>query len=158
MTSSEHISRKARGPQQHKDFQVVKIPKTELRKIERGMLEMDFKRYYDMRYDAVYVDPETGEKEELIAVNLPVMVSHGNLQVRSVEHEALMAILGRADRWEPRVVKPGHRICGGCGEERDLERDFQKSKAQKDGLQTWCRDCMSEASKRQYRRGKRKKA
>ena len=169
MTSSEQIARKARGPQMHRDQQRVLIPRSERMEIERGQRKMDFARYYAMRHRPVtidpntglniYIDPETGAKEIMEEHYLPVMLSHGNLTMRSVEHDALMNILGRGERVEALAVPKGHRMCGGCGEVKPLNAaHFYGHKSKKDGFQTWCRDCMSEASKKQYSRRKRKKA
>ena len=161
MTSSDKIARKQRGSQMHKEFQLVRIPRRERIEIERGLREMDFERYYKMRHLAVYeyVDKDgVKHTDELEDHYLPVMLSHGNLAMRSVEHDALMNILGRREQVDAPVVKAGERLCGGCGEVMALDdAHFQSHKGKKDGFQTWCRDCMSEASKRQYSRKRSKK-
>ena len=147
MTSSEQIARKPRGPQMHKEHQLVRIPRRERIEIERGLRKMDFERYYQMRHQSVYeyVDKDgTKHTDELEEHYLPVMLAHGNLKMRETEHDALLAILGKSEPWEPREVKKGHKWCGGgCERELELTIEFwQRSKQRKDGFQNWCRDCM----------------
>jgi hypothetical protein len=46
------------------------------------------------------------------------------------------------------------RICSGCGEERDIDRDFSW-KNKKDGTrQRWCKFCQAEANKAHYQNNK----
>ncbi len=167
MTSSDKIARKQRGSQMHKEFQLVRIPRRERIEIERGLREMDFERYYKMRIegvkdpktgDLIYVDPE-GNKHVLETYFLPVMLSHGNLAMRSVEHDALMNILGRVERVEALAIPRGHRMCGGCGRVLPLTDEyFHRNRRKKDGFQTWCKDDMGAAARKQYSNRKRKKA
>lgn len=167
MTSSEHISRKARGGQMHKEFQRVRIPRRERIEIERGLREMDFARYYAMRHlgkidpksdNRIYIDPKTGDRHVMEDHNLPVMLSHGNLQMRIVEHEALMAILGREQPIDHESMHPGEKYCGGCHEWHPLnENVWGRNSKRKDGYQNWCKEYMN-GYQATYRKKKREKA
>ncbi len=43
------------------------------------------------------------------------------------------------------------KICSGCGEERDFERDFSWKNKEKGTRQRWCKFCQAEANKIHYR-------
>lgn len=42
------------------------------------------------------------------------------------------------------------KTCNKCGVEKELN-DFNKNKTMKDGLEPWCRECRSEARKKNYK-------
>ena len=46
------------------------------------------------------------------------------------------------------------KICPGCGEERDVERDFAWKNKAKGTRQRWCRFCQAEANKAHYQNNK----
>lgn len=167
MTSSglrAQIARKQRGSQMHKELQRVRIPRRERIQMERGLLAMDFRRYYDMRHkgqidtetgNRIYIDPETGDRYVMEDHYLPAMLPHGNLALRSVEHEALINILGRAEPVEYDPAVPGHKWCGGNAHWVLLDDEhFWKNETRKDGYQNWCIDCLKKKNNASYRRAK----
>jgi len=46
------------------------------------------------------------------------------------------------------------KICPGCGEERDSEKDFSWKNKKKGVRQRWCKLCQAEANKAHYRNNK----
>lgn len=155
MASSSEIARKSNSPRHSKEYQVVKIPKTERRLIERGMMAFDFDRYYDMRYDEEYCHPVTKAKDELETHYIPVLQPQGNLMPRWVEEEVMQAIAG-GPKWEDDPVPRGHKWCGNCHKAKPVTDEFwHKNKKRNDGYQTWCKSCMGKYRKEQYKRQKR---
>lgn len=46
------------------------------------------------------------------------------------------------------------KVCPGCGEERDVEKDFSWKNIAKGTRQGWCKFCQAEANKKHYRNNK----
>src|SRR5579863_6987724 len=46
------------------------------------------------------------------------------------------------------------KICPGCGEERDTERDFSWKNKAKGMLQLWCKFCLAQANSKHYQNNK----